>query len=142
MNHFSHPNKEMLRTLRFIASWICALVIACLLAITSIDAHAQTAPCGAHKSCVIERNDVSKRNALETDGLRSDPADSLIDRGDGRRYWLRCWQKGVLITERITKSPPAESAKVSAVTSSDENAVKVFDLKNATCLMETLPSER
>jgi hypothetical protein len=138
----NYPSKEFLRIVRLIAIWVFILATSCLFVIANVDVHAQTAPCSALKSCVVERSAVKTRNALESDGLKSDPAESLVDRGEERRYWLRCWQKGVLITERITKTPPPESIKIVAATSAEENAVKVFDLKNATCLVETLPGER
>lgn len=128
---------------KWIARWLAAFVAAGAFAFVfaSAKARAQTAPCSPLKSCVVERDANKTRNAVESNGLVSDPADALVDRSEGRRYWLRCWQKGVLITERITRTPPPESKQAVAMTNVDDKAMKLFDLKNATCMIEALGSD-
>jgi hypothetical protein len=118
---------------------LCSVVFLCT--ITSVHVLAQTAPCTPHKSCVVERDGLNVRNALELNGPSSDPADALVDKSTGRRYWLRCWQKGVLITERMTRTPPPESSKAVSVTGSDDKTMKLFDLRNATCAIEAIGGE-
>jgi hypothetical protein len=124
------------------AKWAFALTLIVFFTYASVAARATTPPCTLHKSCVVERTHIAQRSALESDGVRDALADSIADRSSDARYWLRCWQRGVLITERITKTLPPESKRVSEITGPEDNAIKVFDSKNAMCMIERLPSER
>ena len=123
---------------KFAFCWTALMAIVFLSAVASVRVCAQTAPCAQAKPCVIERNDNKQRNTLEANGVASDLAESLLDRAGDHRYWLRCWQKGVLITERVTRSPPSEYRAAVSLTSSDDKAIKMFDLKNAVCTVEPL----
>jgi hypothetical protein len=123
--------------------WAVALGTLFLFAYATIDARATTPPCNnSLKSCVVERAHIAKRSAIEHEGVRDDLADSIVERASDTRYWLRCWQRGILITERITKTPPPESKRVSEITGDEDNAIKMFDMKNAACMIEKLPIDR
>ena len=97
----TEPPNEFLRVLRLIAMWCVMLALACFWVVVGVDSAAQTAPCTPHKPCVVERNTVKARNAVELEGLAADPGESLTERAEDRRYWLRCWQKPAMLRARL-----------------------------------------
>jgi hypothetical protein len=129
-------------TLRALASWAVALALACALVVWSVNADAQTAPCAAHKGCTIERDSGKQRSALEGGGLVADPSDAVAAPAEQTRYWLRCWQRGQLITERVVYSLPVESRAAKPLTDHAGSSVIAFDLKNAMCIAESLATGR
>lgn len=67
------------------------------------------------------------------------PMDAIERVNPGQRknkYVLRCWQNGVLIVERPADAPPEDSTKVVRVTDERDSAMRLFDLRNATCLLQ------
>jgi hypothetical protein len=52
-----------------------------------------------------------------------------------KQYTLRCWQNGVLIVERRAAGMPDDSAKVVRIEGEQDSAMRLFDLRNATCLL-------
>jgi hypothetical protein len=129
-------------TFTLIARWTIALTLLCSVAIFTINANAQTAPCKVQTNCVVERDASKQRGLLENVGTQSDPAETLVERDDRPRYWLRCWQRGVLINERIVLSLPPESKSAKPLTDSQSISVVAFDMKNATCLIESASVQR
>ena len=49
---------------------------------------------------------------------------------------LRCWQKGQLIIERRVDQVPAEAAQAVRVAVDGCEALRLYDLDNATCLID------
>jgi hypothetical protein len=129
-------------TFTHIARWTVALALLCSAAIFTINARAQTAPCKVQTNCVVERDAGKLRGQLEHVGSASDPSETLTERDDRPRYWLRCWQRGVLINERIVLSLPPESKSAKPLTDSQGISVAAFDMKNATCLIESTTANR
>jgi hypothetical protein len=129
-------------TIALIVRWTIALTALCALAILSINANAQTAPCKVQANCLVERDSGKQRGILENVGASPDPAETLVERDDRPRYLLRCWQRGVLINERIVLSLPPESKSVKPLTDSQGASIVAFDMKNATCMIESLGAAR
>ncbi len=134
-----HDQRE---TLGLIARWTIALTLLCSMAIFTINANAQTVPCKVQPNCIVERDLGKQRGLLENVGAPSDSAESLVDRDDRPRYWLRCWQRGILINERIVLSLPPESKSAKPLTDGQGASVVAFDMKNATCLVESVNMQR
>lgn len=53
-----------------------------------------------------------------------------------KKYVLRCWQQGLLILERHVDTLPRDSQKAIPVDGANPEAMRLFDLRNATCLMQ------
>ncbi len=51
-----------------------------------------------------------------------------------KKYVMRCWQNGQLILERHTDELPPGSSKTVAL--DDGHGARVFDLRNAACLLQ------
>ena len=51
-----------------------------------------------------------------------------------KKYVMRCWQNGQLILERQMDDLPPDSSKTVVLDGS--RAMRLFDLRNATCLMQ------
>lgn len=67
------------------------------------------------------------------------PLDTIEQVNPGQRknkYVLRCWQNGVLIVERPTDAPPKDSTKIVRITGESDSGMRLFDLRNATCLLQ------
>jgi hypothetical protein len=136
------PRRDQYETFSLIARWTIALTLLCSVAIFTINANAQTAPCKVQANCLVERDTGKQRGLLENVGSPSDPAESLVERDDRPRYWLRCWQRGVLINERIVLSLPPESKSAKPLTDGQGISIIAFDMKNATCLIESAGAQR
>ena len=53
-----------------------------------------------------------------------------------KKYTLRCWQNGLLIMERPVNAAPPDSAKAVSLDGEAGSAMRLFDLRNAMCLLQ------
>ena len=68
---------------------------------------------------------------------------AATDNKKGKKYVMRCWQNGQLILERRINDLPPESGKAVAldggrngVDADSRGGMRLFDLRNATCLLQ------
>jgi hypothetical protein len=73
---------------------------------------------------------VAKATASVDDIVKTNGADKP------KKQTLRCWQNGQLIVERPVSTPPPESAKAVSIDSDVASGMRLFDLRNAMCLVQ------
>jgi hypothetical protein len=59
---------------------------------------------------------------------------AAADAKNRKKYVMRCWQNGQLILERHMDELPPDSSK--AVALDNDRGMRLFDLRNAACLMQ------
>jgi hypothetical protein len=64
-----------------------------------------------------------------------DLAGGLGTRAEKKRT-LRCWQNGLLILERRVVLPPEDANRIVRIGSAVDLEAQLFDLRNATCLLQ------
>jgi hypothetical protein len=64
-----------------------------------------------------------------------DLASGLGKRVEKKRT-LRCWQNGLLILERRVALPPEDANRIVRIGNAEELEAQLFDLRNATCLLQ------
>lgn len=65
-----------------------------------------------------------------------DAIEKITSSGPKKPYVLRCWQNGILIVERPADGLPEDSAKVVRIAGKPHSDMRLFDLRNATCLLQ------
>jgi hypothetical protein len=92
----------------------------------------------------LENIDSAENTSLKTAPLRRvqprDELEQLHAQNARKKYIMRCWQEGRLILQRsLARLPQSAAAQSVELDQGDGVSIQLFDLRNATCLVQKQP---